>query len=126
MVELEGVSVEVGWDAVMQIQRIVANVFNLFVGFHNHGSTHFLQATSMVGGEEWGIPAERRYVVYQRVCSLTPMPACCTRKQSMNNILLQDIFLPALLKMECGLALKKLSLSRLGWDGCRRSSGALK
>lgn len=89
----------------MQIQRIVANISNLFVGFHNHGSTHFLQATSMVGGKEWGIPAEHRYVLHQRVCSLTPMPAFCTRKQNMNNILLQDISLPALLKMERGLAL---------------------
>lgn len=84
------------------------------------GSTHFLQATGVVGGKEWGIPAEHRYVLQQRVCSLTPTPACCTRKQSMNNILLQDICLPALLKMERGLTLEKSPLSRMGWDGCRR------
>jgi len=38
----------------------------------------------------------------------------------MNNILLQDICLPALLKMEHGLTLEKSPLSRMGWDGCRR------
>lgn len=46
-----------------------------------HGSTHFLQATGVVGGKEWGIPAEHGYVLQQRVCSLTPH-TCMLHKEA--------------------------------------------